>query len=157
MMDILDFAIQMEQDGEKLYKRFADENKDNSLGTVFLSLAKDEANHAKLVKKQKDGQRVELTDESATVDSVFGKNSEFQFAGKKPAQVDVYRAAQEKEKESIALYQKMAEELADTKGLTEFLIKQEEEHYQILDEIVKAVDRPNEWVESAEFGVREEY
>ncbi len=72
-------------------------------------------------------------------------------------QVDIYRSAQEKEKESIALYKKMAAENADAGDLSAFLVAQEEEHFLILDEIVKAVDRPNEWVESAEFGLREEY
>ncbi len=157
-MDILDYAFQMEKDGEKLYLDLAEENKGNSLHTIFISLAKDEAQHAKMVEDKKSGLIVTLTEgASATVENVFGDVATFEFAGAKPAQVDVYRAAQDKEKESIKLYRQMAEELEDAKELADFLIGQEKEHELILDEIVKAVDRPNEWVESAEFGLREEY
>lgn len=157
-MDLLDYAYQMEKDGETMYKDLAKENKRNSLNTIFISLAKDEAAHAKIIKDKKSGLVVTLTEgATATVENVFGDMAAFEFAGTKPAQVDVYRAAQEKEKESIALYKKMAQEMEDAKDLAAYLIKQEEEHELILDEIVKAVDRPNEWVESAEFGLREEY
>ena len=43
------------------------------------------------------------------------------------------------------------------KEVFEFLIKEEETHYSILEDIVSHVSRPIEWVESAEFGLREEY
>ncbi|HWQ41417.1 MAG TPA: rubrerythrin, partial [Desulfosporosinus sp.] len=39
----------------------------------------------------------------------------------------------------------------------EYLIKQEEDHYTIIEQLVSLLSRPEEWVESAEFGVREEY
>ncbi|MEX1308416.1 MAG: ferritin family protein, partial [Eubacteriales bacterium] len=157
-MDILDSAIKMELEGEKYYLKLAEENKSNSLYEVFIALAKDEANHAAVIRAKQAGKEAEpSTKESATMASVFGQGANFQFAGKKPAQLDVYREAQEKEKESIALYKKMADELKDTGEMSAFLIAQEEEHYLILDEIVKAVTRPEEWVESAEFGLREEY
>lgn len=37
-MNSLEFAINMEHDGEKFYKRQVEINKDNSLNTVFLLL-----------------------------------------------------------------------------------------------------------------------
>ena len=157
-MDILDFAIKMELDGEKYYLALANENKANSLYEVFIALAKDEANHANAIKAKKAGQdSASAEGPNATIKNVFGEGADFQFAGQKPAQVSVYREAQEKEKESIALYKKLTEEQTDADGFFAFLIAEEEEHYQILDEIVKAVARPEEWVESAEFGLREEY
>ncbi len=156
-MSILDNAVKMELEGEKLYLDMAEANKDNSLHIIFLALAKDEANHAKILRDKIAGVSADLSADSTTMASVFGDASAFQFAGKKPAQVDIYRSAQEKEKESIALYKKMTAEDASAEALTAFLIGQEEEHFLILDEIVKAVDRPNEWVESAEFGLRDEY
>ena len=60
------------------------------------------------------------------------------------------------ERESIELYKKLLSESSDDKELFEFLIKQEEEHYRLIEEIVKLVNRPNVWVESAEFGLRRE-
>ncbi|WP_363319176.1 ferritin family protein [Desulfosporosinus sp.] len=51
-MDILEFAIKMELEGEKYYTEQAKINKDNSLSTVFLLLAKDENIHAKILKNK---------------------------------------------------------------------------------------------------------
>jgi rubrerythrin len=65
--------------------------------------------------------------------------------------------ALEKERQSIELYQKLLLHATDDRELFEYLIKQEQEHYGLLEEIIKMVNRPNEWVESAEFGLREEY
>jgi rubrerythrin len=73
-----------------------------------------------------------------------------------PGQLDVYRLAMEKEKQSVDLYKKLLSESEGDKALFKFLIAQEEAHYKIMELIVKLVSRPNEWVESAEFGIREE-
>ena len=43
------------------------------------------------------------------------------------------------------------------KKIFEFLIEQESDHYKVLEQLVEMVNRPNEWVESAEFGLRKEY
>ena len=73
--------------------------------------------------------------------------------------VDVYLLAMEKEQEAIDLYREMLSEASNEqdKAIFEFLIKEEETHYAILEDIVSHVSRPIEWVESAEFGLREEY
>ena len=49
-MNSIEFAINMELDGVKYYTEQAEINKDNSLNTVFLLLAKDEGNHARILK-----------------------------------------------------------------------------------------------------------
>ena len=76
-----------------------------------------------------------------------------------PTQLNVYKEALENEKQSIDLYRahfKEAKTDAD-KELFEFLIKEEMNHHNILDEIVMALTSPEDWVESAEFGKRREY
>jgi len=65
--------------------------------------------------------------------------------------------ALEMEKKSIELYTKLLSEAADDRELFAYLIKQEQGHLAIVEEIIKLVNRPNEWVEAAEFGEREEY
>ena len=45
-MNNFEFAIKREIDGENYYLEQAEANKGNALSTVFLSLAKDEENHA---------------------------------------------------------------------------------------------------------------
>ena len=74
-------------------------------------------------------------------------------------QLDAYRGALEKEKESVALYEELLGKASDDKEkiLFEYLIKQEQRHRNILEELVVLVSRPIEWVEDAEFGKREKY
>ena len=69
------------------------------------------------------------------------------------------RRQQENEKKSIDLYQKMLQEAVDErdKKIFEYLIEQENDHYKVLEQLIEMVNRPNEWVESAEFGLRKEY
>jgi rubrerythrin len=74
-------------------------------------------------------------------------------------QLDVYRLALKKEEESINLYQRNLSEATDedTKRLFEYLIKQEKDHYAVIDQLVLLITHSEEWVEAAEFGLREEY
>ncbi|MCO1601741.1 ferritin-like domain-containing protein [Desulfosporosinus nitroreducens] len=161
-MDILEFAIKMELEGEKYYTEQAKINKDNSLSTVFLLLAKDENIHAKILENKVnklsfDLKQSETLSEAKSVFNDLGtlKNELKQV----PNQLDVYRSALENEKESINLYRKYLSEATDneSKKVFEYLIKQEEDHYAIIDQIVTLINHSEEWVESAEFGKREEY
>lgn len=76
-----------------------------------------------------------------------------------PNQLDTYRSALEMEKKSIALYQELLSKATDPadKALFEHLVKQEKDHYAVLEDLVDHVGRPEQWVESAEFGRRKEY
>jgi len=76
-----------------------------------------------------------------------------------PDQAEAYKAALKIEQDSIRLYESMLENAGDEadKDLFRFLISQEKEHEKILDGLFTHVLRPKEWVESAEFGLREEY
>lgn len=161
-MDILEFAIQMELDGERYYTKQAEINKDNVLSTVFLLLAKDERIHSKILQNKANKQSYELKQSTTLTESksIFSdikaiKNGIEQM----PNQLDVYRLALNNEKASITLYRKYSSEATDTesKQLFVYLMKQEEEHYRIIDQLVSLISRPEEWVESAEFGIREEY
>jgi rubrerythrin len=43
------------------------------------------------------------------------------------------------------------------KKIFKFLIEQEDSHYKVIEQLIEMVKRPDEWVESAEFGLRKEY
>lgn len=161
-MDILEFAIKMELEGEKYYTEQAKMNKDNSLSTVFLLLAKDENIHAKILENKVNKLSCDLkqSETLSEAKSVFNDLGTLINELKQvPNQLDVYRSALENEKESINLYRKYLSEATDneSKKVFEYLIKQEEDHYAIFDQIVTLINHSEEWVESAEFGKREEY
>lgn len=158
-MDILEFAINMEMDGENYYNKLADASQQHSLKTVFFMLAEDEKNHARILRNNTKGIPFVLNNTSVSPNSsVFSGMDDFKIEIQKtPDQVNLYRLALEKEKQSIDLYQKLLSEATDNREVFEYLVKQEEEHYKIVEEIMKMVGRPNSWVESSEFGIREEY
>lgn len=157
-MDILVYAIKMELDGEKYYKEQAELNRDNSLYKVFMDLAKDESEHAKILEDKARGLYYRSNDSvQASVQNVFARVSDLKDVSLSQDQVDIYRVALEMEKKSIDLYKKLLSESAADEELYKFLIAQEEEHYETLEEIIKIANRPKQWVEAAEFGEREEY
>lgn len=158
-MKTLEFAINLELDGEKYYNEQAAINQGNGLNTVFLILAKEESNHAEILRRKAHGLLDKLPESPhSTIKSVFTGMVDFKMDIKSnPEQVDLYRMALDKEAQSIALYKSLLDDAGEGKELFEYLIQQEKEHHSIIEEIIKLVNRPNEWVESAEFGIREEY
>ncbi|MBC3795762.1 ferritin-like domain-containing protein [Acetobacterium tundrae] len=161
-MNSLEFAIKMEHDGEEYYKKQAEINKNNRLNTVFLLLAKDEGRHAQILENEFKELEYSLIDNDTLLETnnVFKGSKNFQNDFKDiPNQVEVYRLALEKERQSIELYEKFLSEASDDKlkELFGYLVKQEKNHYKIFEGLILLVERPEEWVESAEFGTREEY
>ena len=161
-MESYEFAIKMELDGERYYKEQAKKHKDSGLAVVFLTLAGDERKHAQVLRDRMGDLIPELSDTLSYDEykNVFKEASDFHSIIKEDIdQLDVYSLAMDKEKSSIDLYKKMLKEAQTDEDLKmfEFLIKEEETHYRILEEIWTHVSRIQEWVESAEFGLREEY
>lgn len=157
-MDILVYAMKMELDGEEYYRQQAELNRGNGLYNVLIELANDERDHAQILEDKSRGlsYRSKISVKSS-VKNVFDKLKDSKGDTKYSGQADVYREALDKEKQSMELYKKLSSESESDKDLFGFLIAQEEEHYHVLEEIIKIIERPNEWVESAEFGRREEY
>lgn len=161
-MDYLEFAIKMELDGEKYYLEQAEKNEGTSLATIFKLLANDERKHAEIIRNKSKELPYELTEDKALKEykNVFEDVEDFKSELKTdPSQIDAYRLALKKEKDSIELYEKMGREASDREGkeLFDFLVKQEKAHYQIFDELIEHLLRAEEWVEDAEFGTRDIY
>ncbi len=161
-MNSLEFAIRMEVDGEIYYAEQAQLHLGDSLGTVFLMLSRDERIHAETLRKRAAEGTQTLPSNETYRESVgvFRNIRDFGMETKiSPDQLDVYLAALENERRSIELYQEMMAEATDEADRILFgdLIRQEKEHYRILDDLTLLLNRPKEWVESAEFGIREDY
>lgn len=167
-MNVLEFAINMENDGEKYYREQAELNRDNGLFVVCSMLADDERNHAALLRSRHENREYDLGVGSKVdrVGNVFSGLGDINYDDKDiSSQLDFYRLAADRERASIELYSEMLEEALGQDGvdskadvvLFEFLIRQEEEHLRVLEELVKLLSHAEDWVEDAEFGNREEY
>lgn len=161
-MDIFEFAINTEIEGEKFYTDLAEKNKNNSISVVMEMLAKDEKEHANILRSRKLDMPEDLQEINTTLteaESIFKKIKNFKDIIKEtPDQLDTYRLALEKEQQSIDLYQRLLLKTPDdrVKQIFEFLINQEKEHYKIIEELVLMLKHAEDWVEDAEFGIRKE-
>jgi len=161
-MSALRFAIQLELDGEKYYNEQAQINRDNGLFTVFQLLAEEERMHAEILQQYAEKEDYTLVDSKSysEFESVFANMGDFSKKTKTlPGQIDAYRLALTKEQEMIDLYKEMHHdaETEQDKKLFRFLVEQEKLHYKLFDEIIQHLIKAEQWVEDAEFGIREEY
>lgn len=160
-MDMLQFAIDMELDGERYYREQAARNEANPLRVVFESLALDEARHAQALIGKRDGKPYTLTQSGQGAPrNPFADAADYiASVREQPDQPELYHTAMTMEEKSIELYTGLSAQAADgqTKALFDYLVGEETAHKALLDEIYHHVNRPNEWVESAEFGTREDY
>ncbi len=161
-MKSLEYALQTEMDGIEFYLAKAEANKENALHRLFIMIAKDELRHAAIIRKRMQGTLDTLPENEAlaSLDSIFEKaDSVLDGIYSSSEQLAVYRLAREIEKKGIDLYHQLASDSVDEtdRKMFRYLMEQEREHYNVFDELATRIGRPEEWVESAEFGTREEY
>jgi rubrerythrin len=161
-MNDLEFAIKMENDGEKYYREQADKNKNNALYTVCLKMADDEKMHAKIITNKMNRTPYTLTqmDTLENAKNVFEGLGDMKIPEKETLnQFDFYRKAVDIEQKSIALYTDYLAKAEDDaeKELFQFLIDQEKLHFSVLDELSNMIRHSMELQENAEFGLRPEF
>ena len=94
-----------------------------------------------------------------TGDKPFIPKDQDSIAKWKDEQRDVYQAALHKEEASVHLYKKLKEtvESPAEKAILEKLVQEEENHAEVLENIMQMLNNFNEWVESAEFHHQKPY
>ena len=75
------------------------------------------------------------------------------------SQIDLYKKAQDIERESRSFYRQKAQESQDPrqKAILNQLAEEENKHYFLLENIIEFVTRPQNWLENAEFHHLEQY
>jgi rubrerythrin len=160
-MQNIEFAIKMEVDAAEYYRKQAEIYKDFPIARSFDLLVKAELKHQELLHNYKmqavsESEMADLSEQ----DNIFSDLADFKNDIRLiPRQLDVYQKALEMEQQSIQLYSKLNKNAKDQSehNLFQFLINEEQKHYELFEELVKLVKRPDDWVEDAEFGNREEY
>lgn len=160
-MNALEYAIQMEIDGEKYYGEQARLNHNNSIVIVSRILEKAERRHELLLRSKLQNLPYSLSDDESYMEikNVFNNIGNFKSDIRTtPNQLEFYRHALEIEKQSIDLYVNLLNDTSDKDetDLFQYLIDQENLHFRLIDEIVTMLRHAEEWVESAEFGLRKE-
>ena len=162
-MGIYDYAMEVEKEGEALYREFAKKAPDEGLKNIFTWLADQEKRHFGIFQNMKDGKPVpqEKNPSYDQIKTVFSdwKDHKDQFSYK-ISQSDLYMKALEIEKKSIDFYieESKKNDSATQKGIFLKIAKEEENHYEILENIIDFISAPTRWAENAEFShIGEEY
>ncbi|UCG57436.1 MAG: ferritin family protein [Phycisphaerales bacterium] len=160
-MDIFEYAMQMEKDGEGYYRELAGRAENAGLKSILTMLADEEVKHYKALRQLK-------TAEPQMAETTILTDAKNVFAGMKASgdlsdldieQTELYRKAQDIEKKSQDFYQAKADEVEEQyqKQVLLRLAEEEGRHYFLLENIIEFVSRPETWLEDAEFNHLEEY
>lgn len=161
-MDIFEFAMQMEKDGETYYRQLATGQADKGLQTILGMLADDEVRHYRVLVelRQKHHPALVMTDVLANAKNVFQqmKGEKRQWPDR-PGAVEAYRKAQEIEKKSMDFYSTKADEVKEPfqRDMLLKIAAEEKRHYFLLENIIQFVSRPKTWIENAEFNHLDDY
>lgn len=161
-MNIFDYAMQIEKEGENYYRSLAKITQNGGLKSIFGWLADEEVKHYRIFESMKAKERPVLAEtvilhEAKTVfEQMKAKHEPFHFES---AQIDAYKKAQAIEKKSQDFYEEKAKVVKDAyqqKVLLE-IAEEEKKHYFLLENVIQFVSRPELWLENAEFYQLEEY
>jgi rubrerythrin len=159
-MDIYEYAMEMERDGENFYRELAARTPNRGLTTVLSMLAEAEVKHRKLFENMKRNDRVHVTETPILDDA---KNIFIQMREKKQieanvSEIEFYRKAQEIERKTRDFYiEKSGEVDASQKEVFLKIADEEKRHYLILEKIIEFVGRPSYWLENPEWYHLEDY
>ena len=160
-MDIFEYAMQMEKDGETYYRQLTQKVANTGLKTILTMLADEEVKHYNAIDKIRisKSQMTEttiLTDAKNVFVQLKDSGEEFDV---EISQIDFYKKAQDIEEKSRNFYLEKANEVGQDyqKQLFLKLAEEEKKHYFLLDNIIEFVSQPEHWLENAEFCHLEEY
>ena len=160
-MNIYDYAMEMEKDGEAYYRELARKTANKGLKNILSMLADAEVAHYELFRKMRENQDVAVAESDIidNVKNVFARMKEEGSSGSDVTEVDLYRKAQELEEKSRDFYLGKAAEaaVAEQKKILLDIAEEEKRHYRILENIIDFVSRPEQWLEDAEWYHLEEY
>jgi rubrerythrin len=159
-MDIYEFAMQMEIDGENYYRELAKGSDNAGLKKIFAMLADEEVKHYKIIEQLRKSTILPQVVETRILENVkniFIEMRDTQIGHRidTTEETSAYRKAREIEEMSRNFYLEKAGEVEDdqAKLLFKQLAKEEEKHCRIMENIVEFVSRPEpgQWLENAEW------
>ena len=160
-MNIFEYAMQMEKDGEDYYRQLTEKTNNKGIKTILTMLADEEVRHYQTIEKIKTtkpqlAETKILTDAKNVFEQMKETNDAFDIA---VGQTELYKKALGIEEASRNFYLEKANELEDEyqKGLFLRLADEEKKHYFLLENMIEFVSRPEHWLENAEFYNLEEY
>lgn len=156
-MNVFDYAMQMEKDGEAYYREIAELTSNAGLKTVLIFMADEEVKHYHIFSRMKEGKGDSLPPSNLmeNVQNIFSemktKGDNYDFDAK---QVEYYQKALETEHKSEAFYREKAVETTAVheRKLLIAIADEEKRHGVVLESIIDFIKEPETWLENAEWG-----
>jgi rubrerythrin len=154
--------MEKEQLSEQYYRELAQKAPHKGLVSILTMLADEEHGHFEVVSKMRKGVPAGVADTILLTNAktIFAKmrqsREKFKFGD---SQIDLYKKAQDIEKDSRSFYFQKAKQVTDPshKAIFNKLAEEENKHYFLLENIIEFVSRPQTWLENAEFHHLEQY
>ncbi|MCX6091372.1 MAG: ferritin family protein [Candidatus Bipolaricaulota bacterium] len=160
-MGVIHDAVHLEEKAERIYREAAGHTEDRGAKALLGLLADAEAGHAVVLRDFSGVENLKGPDLVAAAKAWIRGAVEggTQTLSTDSRLLDVLRRAMDLEHETETFYLHHSERATDVRvgELLGKLAKIERSHYALVSSLVEYYNRPNEWVESAEFGLRPEY
>ncbi|MCK4573641.1 MAG: ferritin family protein [candidate division Zixibacteria bacterium] len=164
-MNVFEYAMQMELDGKTYYEEHAAKIESPQLKRILLELADDEQKHYNIFKAMRDGTSVEYEEAKkstilAQVKNVFEElkaaEKDYSFPEKLR---EIWVKAREVESKAENFYREKANELNDEnqKHIFNRIADEEHRHWMTMENVIRFLDRPSQWLEDAEWSNLEDY
>ncbi len=160
-MDILEYAMQMELDGEQFYKTQAADETDDKLMKILLSLAEEEQRHYAFFKKMRDGHYDEAVKEMdrssqtlSEIRNIFKEmadgRQEKMFSG---GEAEVWKEALRIEEKAEKFYREKAQAETDPekKKLLDRIANEERNHIHMIDGVLHYLRSPDTFGDSQQY------
>jgi len=155
-MEKVKFALKTEQDGHEFYQLACMKMSNKLARAAFRLLGKEELRHAELIEglaKQLSGEGSAPTIETVTRKTLeSGLKTIYESAQEEAIEdemdsVEAYEKAIELEKQTTSLYTEYTEVCDDdgAKRLFGVLLKEEEHHLSLLEDMLAYLTKPEEW------------
>lgn len=156
-MNVFDYAMKMELEGEEYYRGLAEATPHPGLKTIFTNLAADERKHFETFRALKGGISDPIP-ESSTLESsrnIFEKLVDGEIESPTlEHSLDGYRHGMENEAESAKFYEDAAKREKDENvaRLIRRIADEEWDHYRVLENLYQYTLAPQNYLAWGEFG-----
>ena len=162
-MDFFEKAIELEDTAIRMYQELSEQcSPYEGIRNILLMLVKNHESHLQALKEMKDNTcgGIEQTNAFTKTKNLFEKmQSEKNTFSCDMDQLNLYKKARNLIAQKLEFYEGMLGKMdcEEDNKIVENLVPEEKKHLQVLENIIEMVNRPNLWLEDAEFNHLDEY
>lgn len=156
-MNVYEYAMKVEKDGESYYRELASKTDDVGIKSILTMLADEEVKHYILFEKMSKNQILPTQPHVNIFKYTKNMFEKMKQENKLPSfsqnQIEFYKSALQSEENSYKFYREKALMLNEGEQKQAFLRIAEEEraHLVLLENLIEYISTPERWVESPEF------